>query len=133
MDDCLKSKSPPVKEVISLASELRALTQKGGFRLREWVSNIRELLNSVPESERAKNVNEVDLDYDELPVEKALGVLWAVESDSLGFQINVLDKPATRRGVLSIVSSVFDPIGMVAPFVLTGKVIIQELCRMKLG
>ena len=38
------------------------------------------------------------------------------------------DKPLSRRGILSTVSSVIDPLGLVAPFILTGKRILQELC-----
>lgn len=38
------------------------------------------------------------------------------------------DKPCTRRGILSTVSSVFDPLGFVAPLLLDGKSILQELC-----
>ena len=132
VDDCLRSVAT-VKGAVFLSSELRALTQRGGFRLTQWVSNSREVLNHIPEPERAKNLKEVDLDYEELPSEKDLGVLWAVESDSLGCHVSVPDKAFTRRGILSLVSSVYDPLGMVAPFVLQGKVLVQELCRWKLG
>ena len=38
------------------------------------------------------------------------------------------DKPCTRRGLLSTISSIFDPIGFVAPLMLEGKSILQELC-----
>ena len=107
VDDCLHSVAI-VEEAVSLSSELRALTQRGGFRLTQWVS-------------------------EELPSEKALWGLWAVESDSLGCHVSVSDKVVTRRGILSVVSSVYDPLGMVAPFVLQGKVLVQELCRRKLG
>ena len=132
VDDCLRSVYS-VEEAIDLSAELRALTQKGGFRLTQWTSNSREVLNSIPESERAKNVKEVDLDHEELPSEKALGVFWRVETDTLGFQVTCLEKAASRRGVLSVVSSVYDPLGMVAPFILSGKIIVQELCRLRLG
>ena len=42
------------------------------------------------------------------------------------------DKPATRRGILSTVSSIYDPLGMASPFLLTGKRILQRLCHEKL-
>ena len=45
VDDCLKSVSG-VEEGIVLAEELRKLTQKGGFRLTQWVSNSRHVLDS---------------------------------------------------------------------------------------
>ena len=132
VDDCLKSVSD-VEEGIVLAEELRKLTQKGGFRLTQWVSNSQNVLDSIPASERANNVKEVDLSCEELPSERALGVLWAVESDVFGFHVNVTEKPATQRGILSVVSSVYDPLGMAAPVTLNGKMIVQDLCRLKLG
>ncbi|XP_015750134.1 PREDICTED: uncharacterized protein LOC107329984 [Acropora digitifera] len=39
---------------------------------------------------------------------------------------------STRRGVLSAVSSIFDYLGFLAPFILTAKQILQDLCRIKL-
>ena len=56
-----------------------------------------------------------------------------MESDTLQFRIELKDKPLSRRGILSTVSSVFDPLGLVAPFILVGKRILQELCRDGVG
>ena len=132
MDDCLRSVSS-VEEAIDLSAELRALMQKGGFRLTQWTSNSREVLNSIPESERAKNVKDVDVDHEELPSEKAVGVFWRVATDTLGFQVTCLEKLRSRGSVLSVVSYVYDPLGMAASFILSGKIIVQEFCRLRLG
>ena len=43
------------------------------------------------------------------------------------------EKPPTRRGILSVVSSVYDPLGFVSPFLLPAKKILQELCQEPLG
>lgn len=80
-----------------------------------------------------QDVRTLDLTTDHLPIERALGVQWAVESDTLGFRIILKDKPFTRRGILSTICSVYDPLGIAAPFLLVGKKILQDLCRMKRG
>ena len=73
------------------------------------------LLESVPAEHCSKDAKDLDLDHDRLPVERALGVQWCVESDTLKFRIIVDDKPPTRRGILSVVSSIYDPLGFVTP------------------
>ena len=128
VDDCLKSVSTKA-EAKDLISRLRQACGKGGFRLTKFICNERDVLETVPEEERSKDVKTLDLNYDDLPIERALGVHWCVESDTFGFRILVKDKPLTRRGILSIVSSIYDPLGFAAPFALIAKKLLQDLCR----
>lgn len=58
---------------------------------------------------------------------------WFVESDSLGFQLGIKDQPTTRRGILSVTSSIYDPLGIASPFVMTAKSLLQQLCRNGIG
>ena len=53
--------------------------------------------------------------------------------DQCGYKIVAKDKPLTKQGLLSVVSSVYDPLGFVSPFILPAKRIFQELCRQKIG
>ncbi|KAK3739650.1 hypothetical protein QZH41_003863 [Actinostola sp. cb2023] len=129
VDDCLKSVKSD-EEAIRLADQLRSILARGGFRLTKWISNSKRVIESIPESERAAAVKNVD--FDDSLTERALGVRWQVESDKFGFKITAKDKPPTRRGILSIVSSVYDPLGFVAPFIFTAKTILQDLCRKRL-
>ena len=126
VDDCLKSIKGETK-AISLVSELRALLSKGGFQLTKWISNSRSVIESVPTSGREVSVKDHLLD--QLPCEHALGTRWDVETDTFGFKISLRDKPSTRRGILSVVSSIYDPLGFVAPFILPAKHLLQNLCR----
>ena len=64
---------------------------------------------------------------------RALGVRWCIETDTLGLKIDLKHSPPTRTGILSVVSSVYDPLGLAAPFVLPAKRLLQDLCREKLG
>ena len=54
---------------------------------------------------------------------------WNVAEDMFGFTVNTCDKPDTMRGVLSYVSSFYDPQGFAAPVVLPAKQILQECWR----
>ena len=58
-----------------------------------------------------------------------LGVLWNIEEDAFGSRVTLKSKPITRRGVLSILKSVYGPLGFGAPFLLKGKQILQKLCE----
>jgi len=130
VDDGLKSVLT-VPEAIKLIQNTRKLCAKGGLRLHKFTSNSREVLETIPEEERAKGLKNLDLNQNSLPKERALGVQWCVETDSFQFRITIQDKPLTRRGILSTVSSVYDPLVFLAPFILIGKQILQQLCRDK--
>ena len=126
VDDCLKSVEDD-QQARRLVNQLRQLLAKGGFRLTKWISNAYDVIQSVPVSERAGSVKELDLEN--LPIELALGILWDVQSDRFRFKIVVKDRPPTRRDILSVVSSIYDPLGFIAPLILSAKAILRDLCR----
>ena len=128
VDDGLKSVTTP-NVAIDLVKRSKLLCSKGGFNLHKFVSNSKRVLNSIPSKEQAKGISELDLSRSHLPVERTLGVQWCVESDSFQFRIELKDRPLTRRGILATVSSIFDPLGLISPFLLIGKQILRELCR----
>lgn len=130
MDDCLKS----VKDegtATALRTNLINMLAKGGFHLSKWSSNSKKVLNSIPKEERAQGLQDLDLDSDNLPTERALGIQWCAETDQFRFNTNLRYRPHTRRGLLSLVNSIFDPLGFLAPVVLPAKILLQDLCRQK--
>ena len=68
-----------------------------------------------------------------LTKEKALGVKWDTQNDTLSFYIKLANEPLTRCDLLSTLSSAYDPLGLGAPILLKGKQIIQRLCRNRLN
>ena len=136
VDDLMKSVPSP-ETAVKLSTELRELLKKGGFRLTKWLSNDRDVLVEIPECERASSV--VNLDIEDLPTACALGLKWNVEADKFVWDVSTKVqtlakvKPMTRRGILSLVSSLFDPLGFIAPYVMKAKLLLQDLCRRKLG
>jgi hypothetical protein len=130
VDDCLKSVSTEA-EAIKLISELTDTLFKAGFHLTKWVSNSEEVRQNIPHNELAQSMQNYEMDAS--VQERAIGVQWNVTTDKFGFQVKLKEKPQTRRGILSVVSSLFDPCGFVAPATLPAKMILQTLSKMKLG
>ena len=64
-----------------------------------------------------------------MPIERALGVEWCIESDAFELRVSLQNKLPTRRGILSTMSTIYDPIGFVAPLLVQEKQILQDLCR----
>ena len=128
VDDGLKS-VPSVEEAINLIERTKTLCMKGGFNLHKFISNRKEVIEAIPMEQRTKGIKELDFTKDHLPLERALGVQWFVESDEFHFKVELKDRPLTRRGILSTVSSIYDPLGLIAPFLLQCKRILQGICK----
>ncbi len=132
VDNCLKS-VPSEEDAVVMVKALSDFCLKGGFTLTKWISNSRTVLQTIKVEHRAKDWKELDLDRDELPVERALGIQWCVELDTFKFKMMVKEHPQSRRGLLSVICSVYDPLGFLAPVTLPAKVMLQELCQRRCG
>ncbi|CAG2206251.1 unnamed protein product [Mytilus edulis] len=125
VDDLLKSVDTE-ERAVQLATDLREIMKRGGFRLTKWLSNSKVVINEIPNSERAPSV-EILKSNTALPTDRALGVIWDVNDDAIKYKVKLEEKPLTRRGITSTVSSIFDPLGLIAPIILKGKIILQDL------
>ena len=101
----------------------------GGFNLTKFTSNTKEVLMAIPEEKRCKGLKNQDRVSGTIPQERALGINWSFEIDKLGFQVQLPEKPFTRRGLLYLLSSVYDSLGLSRPSILEGRSIIQKLCK----
>jgi len=60
-------------------------------------------------------------------------VLWNSLLDVFTFEVDGLVKyanslPANRRSVLKLSAKIFDPLGLISPFVVQLKILFQALC-----
>ena len=129
VDDMLKA-YPSIEAAIKLLPKIQKMCSKGGFKLTKFISNIPKVLSGIPESDQSRVVKEMLLGNS--TVERALGVTWNIGNDCLSFQITLKDCPLSRRGMLSTISSIYDPLGLAGPFLLKGKLLLQQLCADKL-
>ena len=126
VDDGLASR-PTTKETTDLVFVTQAMLATANLKLHKVVSNSVEVMEAFPAEDRGKGVRDLDLRHDSLPAQRSLGVYWNLEEDTFTFKVCLPEKPFTRRGVLSVVNSIYDPLGLAVPVLLEGKLLLQQL------
>ena len=104
----------------------------GGMNLTKMIANEESVVSDIPSEHRASEVKEFK------PAEimsKALGVYWEVKGDQLLYVNRPVThgKRLTKRVILSQVATMFDPIGLAACISIKGRMLFQELTRLKIG
>ena len=66
-------------------------------------------------------------------MDRALGIQWNIDEDKLKFKVNLKEKSTTRRIMLSIITSAYDLLGLVNPYLPKGKKTLQNLRYDSLG
>ncbi|KAK3104599.1 hypothetical protein FSP39_005889 [Pinctada imbricata] len=133
VDDALVS-LPSSADAISLLQRTQTvLMNEAKIRLHKIVSNDMDVMNSFPTEDLEKNLKTLDIYADELPMQQSLGLSWDINSDCMTFSARIPDKPFTKRGLLSVINSLFDPLGFIAPIVIHGRILYREICEYKEG
>ena len=135
MDDLLHS-TPTVAAALTLGRDLVTLCAKGGFNLTKWLSSdpqvaleLNKACGNVP-AEPPPSSPVVLSDN----AAHVLGLKWNFEADTLVVSrgtTHTLDSAVviTQRLVLSRVSSVFDPIGLVAPVTVVARLLLKDIWK----
>lgn len=124
------------KEAITTSKQLVGVLQHGNFHLGSWLSNSEQVLKSM-EYKKEDIVCQDVLSSQAIPRTmkegQVLGMTWKPDEDCLGFALKNFqfgDVVFTRRGLLRKLAGVFDPLGLVAPFTVKGKIMMQKLSKM---
>ena len=119
-------------EANALRHELTECLGQAGFSVRRWCSNSPVVLKDVPAEDRICSV--CPKDEAKLPITKTLGILRNVENDTFIYTFEPIEKVSyTKWGMLSKIASVFDPLGLLAPFVVRAKIGLQMRWRQGLN
>ena len=129
MDDFLHS-ARTVEKAKMIKNGVTEIVGQGGFVLAKWVSSHSEVLE---DSEYNSGIPAVDLMRQKGDLERALGCVWIPEMDLIGVKNRFTEVPETKRGVLRRVAMIFDPLGIVAPFTLRAKILVQRLWSLNYG
>ena len=116
-------------ETLSLIANTRNMLRTANLRLHRIASNSPAVMKSLPQQDKVENLRNLDPSRDPLPQQRSLGVVWNLEKDAFTFQVALPEKPFTRRGVLAVVNSIFDPFGFVIPTTLQGRLLLRKLIQ----
>ena len=126
VDDGLASKED-LDSAVDLLKRTQAMLATANIRLHKIASNKPEVLQAFPVEDRATDLSEIDLSQGDAPIQRSLGVSWNLAQDTFVFRVKPNDRPFTRRGVLSITNSLYDPFGLVAPVVIRAKALLRTM------
>ena len=130
VDDLLTS-VPTFDEAREVVEGCRAVLKQGGFNLTKFMSNDSDLLQSVSSGDSTPDAKDITAEGNC----RALGIRWDVSNDV--FTYSSPDFGDTRyiskRVMLSQLSTIYDPLGIVAVVIHPGKVLFQSVTRIKMS
>ncbi|GBM74147.1 hypothetical protein AVEN_216157-1 [Araneus ventricosus] len=126
VDDIL-SGTEDLSSALELQDQLINLLKSAGMELHKWSSNNPLLLEKVPTSER-----EYDFENPNSETLKTLGLQFNPEKDTFCFTIRQVVSSTTKRTMLSEISRLFHPLGLLGPIIVTAKSFLQKLWILKL-
>ncbi|GJQ65267.1 hypothetical protein Trydic_g22045 [Trypoxylus dichotomus] len=132
VDDFL-SGSDTVEEAQLLCNQVSQILQDGCFELRKWISNNPQIL-TVLNSSKVSSPQVMLFKQSEVK-DKTLGIQWNSSTDNLTYSIPNYNKtrPFTKRNLLSDISKIFDPLGLLSPVVVNAKLLIQKIWQLNLS
>ncbi|KHN88744.1 hypothetical protein Tcan_00570, partial [Toxocara canis] len=110
------------EEAVRKYKALKQIFLEASMNLREWLSNDEEVNRQFEESDRAEG-----------GLSKILGIGWNVHSDRLELKLKDCTRTnaevVTKRKVLNQLASNYDPLGILSPTLLQGKLFFQRLWK----
>ena len=100
----------------------------GGFPLRKWSTNSSKLLSHIPSDWLEINPDEPQ---NLTKYQKLLGIIWNSNSDILSFLVesHIEFESVTKRKVLSMIAHLYDPLGLLSPLIVRGKILMQQMWK----
>ncbi|XP_055622783.1 uncharacterized protein LOC129766287 [Toxorhynchites rutilus septentrionalis] len=136
VDDFLDSVDSEA-EAVQLVNEVKYVHSQAGFEIRNFSSNSVEVLAEIGE-QRAPQTVSLNLEKSS-EMERVLGMVWRPTEDIFTFDLSTMKDEVraliagsvtpTKRQVLKVIMSLFDPLGLISHFVVRGKILMQLIWR----
>src|SRR5277367_11813 len=116
VDNCMVSVENE-DELLRFKNQATEILSRACFHLRDWRHN---QISGEPFEEKEISV---------------LGLIWDLETDRLRWSFPVVDShegKETKRSILSVMQSIFDPLGVLCPMTMIPKKLLREMCHLGL-
>lgn len=120
-----------IQDLSTLCKEVSFILKTGCFELRKWISNNSKVLEGVTDSTVPNGI----LLLGENESSKTLGIQWVSNPDILTYRVNDIkhSNSITKRAILSAISQIYDPLGLLSPCIILTKILIQKLWTLQLS
>lgn len=115
---------------LKLRYEISRILESGGFNLRKWQSNCPSLISDdTSNAPEVKNLTESNQNVTSC----TLGISWQCTKDVFNYNTShIATRTATtKRQILSTISQLFDPLGLITPITILAKMFMQKIWQLK--
>lgn len=137
VDDMIE-RAHDVDSAVKLIKDVQFIHQHANFELRNLVSNNQQVLEAINGSPEFND--KILTDKSTIDVERILGMYWNTKTDTFTYSLQFVKLQdmaegycPTKREVLRVVMSVFDPLGFLVHLLVHAKVLLQEIWRNDVG
>ena len=129
--DDLISGDHKANELFIFYTKVKKRMLDGGLQLRKWQTNDTNLQKRINQAEGDNSIINTK-------ESKVLGVNWNLDQDNLTVDLHEiyqtsLDVTPTKRNILKLIATVYDPLGIMSPIIMSFKVLFQQLCLSNYG
>jgi len=119
VDDMITGTSS-IDELLETKARVTEILGSAGFELTKFCSNL-----ALDQDKSQDSYGFTDT--------KILGLLWKPGSDLMRYEVNcdIVPNIITKRIILSLVTQIFDPLGLIGPVIIKAKILMQLLWQLK--
>jgi Pao retrotransposon peptidase./Reverse transcriptase (RNA-dependent DNA polymerase). len=118
VDDLLTGANS-IEEIKQIKTQTTHVLQSAGFPLVKWKSNEISILE-IENDPSSSSIQDVGTSV------KTLGLRWNPHKDQFLYHVQLpsMSQPVTKRTILSTISQIFDPLGLIGPLIVIAKIIL---------
>lgn len=118
------------EDLFTRYDEVIRLLDTAGFALSKWATNSVQLANKIKADAKIETIFPTD--------SGVLGMCWSPENDELSLKLStkyqeIPSEKITKRTILSRIAQIYDPSGLIAPVIIRGKMLIQDIWKSESG